>query len=126
MADPHHKLIERTGEAIDTCCAMGCPDCGLLCDLREALAERAAMPTRALNLLQVIADPECDPNDFAADGITVFQVIQRDAQETLALFARNQTDGDEEVIHKVQLLPGEVLRAFLASTAVSEPKGAET
>jgi hypothetical protein len=53
-------------------------------DLRDALAERAAMPKSALNLLQVIADPECDPNDFAADGITVFQVIQRDAQETLA------------------------------------------
>ena len=67
---------------------------GLLIEARDALAERAAMPTRALNLLQVIADPECDPNDFAADGITVFQVIQRDAQETLALFARNQTDGE--------------------------------
>jgi hypothetical protein len=100
--DPHHDLIERAND-----------------ELRQR-------SERALNLLQVIADPECDPNDFAADGITVFQVIQRDAQETLALFARNQTDGDEEVIHKVQLLPGEVLRAFLASTAVSEPKGAET
>jgi hypothetical protein len=96
--DPHHDLIERANDELrqrsERSWSAQQPVTHLIRELRDALAERAAMPTRALNLLQVIADPECDPNDFAADGITVFQVIQRDAQETLALFARNQTDGE--------------------------------
>jgi hypothetical protein len=76
-------LIERANRAIDTCCALGCSDCDLIRDLRDALA--AQKDARVISLLEAIADPRNDPNDFAADAVLVIHVWQREAQDILAL-----------------------------------------